>query len=63
MCDENHITTCVITFWFMRVISLTMTRSAMHFHIEIMFILNAIESHFKVLYDKQNLTNHKFHTK
>ena len=28
----------------------------MHFHIEIMFILKTIKSHFKGSYDKQNLT-------
>ena len=38
------------------VMSLAMTVSAMHFIIEIIFILNKIKSHFKGLYDTQYLT-------
>ena len=46
----------VIKLWRVYVTSLTTFMSAMHFLIEIMFILKAIKSHFKGSYDKQNLT-------
>ena len=49
-------TTPVITLWRVHVTSLTTWVSAMHFRIEIMFILNAIKSYFKGSSDKQNLT-------
>ena len=53
---KNRRTICVITLWHVSVTSLTMSVSTMHFLIEIMFILKAEKSHFKGLYDKQNLT-------
>ena len=49
-------TTRVITLRREDVTSLTMVVTTMRFRIEIMFILKAIKSHFKVSYDKQNLT-------
>ena len=48
--------TCVITLWHIHVTSLTTFVSTMHFRIEIIFILTALKSSFKGLYDKQNLT-------
>ena len=36
--------------------SLTMSVSTVHFHIELLFILKAIKFCFKESYDKQNLT-------
>ena len=48
--------TFVITLWRVHVTSLTASMSAVHFCIEIMFILKVTKSHFKGSYDKQNLT-------
>ena len=48
-CHKNRITTSVITLWRVDVTSLTSSTSTMRFHIEIMFILKAIKSHFKVV--------------
>ena len=55
-CHKNRMTTRVITFWRVHATSLTTSVSTMHFLIEILLILNAIKSHFKSSYDKQNLT-------
>ena len=55
-CRKNRMTTHVITLWCVRVMSFTTSVSAMHFHIELMFILKTIKSPFKGSYDKQNLT-------
>ena len=49
-------TTRVITLWRVYVTPLTTSVSTKHLLIEIMFILNAIKSHFKWSYDQQNLT-------
>ena len=55
-CHKNRMTIRVITFWRVNVASLTTSVSIMRFLIKILFILNAIKSHFKGSYDKQNLT-------
>ena len=55
-CHKNHMTARVITLWRVHVTSLTTSTSTMRLLIEIIFSLNAIKSHFKVSYDKQNLT-------
>ena len=55
-CHKNRMTIRVITLWRVYVTSLTTSVSSMRFLCEIMFILKAIKSHFKRLYDKQNLT-------
>ena len=44
------------TLWHIHVKSLAMSMSTISFLIEIMFILNAIKSHFEESYDQQNLT-------
>ena len=56
LCHKNGLITCVITFWRIHATSLEMSVTTIHFLIEIMFILKVIKSHFKGLYDKQNLT-------
>ena len=48
-CHKNRMTTRVITLLRVHVTSLTTSVSAMRFRIEIMFILKAIKSHFKVV--------------
>ena len=53
---KNRMTIRVITFWRVSVASLTTSVSIMRFLIKILFILNAIKSHFKGSYDKQILT-------
>ena len=55
-CHKNRLTARKITLWRVHVGSLTMSVSTMCFLIEILLILNAIKSHFKGSYDKQNLT-------
>ena len=55
-CYNNHTAAHVITFSRIYVTSLTKTVTAMRFLIEIMFILNAVFSHFNGSYNKQNLT-------
>ena len=45
-CHKNRMTTRVITLWLVYVTSLTTSVSTMRFHIEPMFILKAIKSHF-----------------
>ena len=55
-CHENRMTIGVITPWHEYETSLRMSVSAMHFLIEIMFILKAIKFHIKRSYDKQNFT-------
>ena len=55
-CHKSRTTTHVLTLWRVRVTSLTTSVSTMRFHIELMFILKAIKSHYKGSYDKQNLT-------
>ena len=42
-CHKNHVTTHVITFGNIYVMSLTLTVLAMHLHIEVLFILKAIK--------------------
>ena len=49
-------TTRVIILWRVHVMSITTSVSAMHFLIEIKFIMKAIKSGFTGSYDKQNLT-------
>ena len=48
--------TCNNTIWRIYILSLTTFQSTIHNVIEILFILKAVKSHFKVSYDKQNLT-------
>ena len=52
---KNHMATH-ITLWCKHVMLLTTLVSAMHFRIEVMFILKDIKSDCKGLYGKQNLT-------
>ena len=49
-------TTGVITSWREYEMSLRMSVSAMHFLIEIMFILKAMKFHIKGSYDTKNFT-------
>ena len=51
----NRLTTREITLRRVYVTSVTTSVSTMRFHIEIMFNLKAIKSHFKGSSDKQNL--------
>ena len=44
-CHKSRMTTRVITFWRVCVMSLTTSVSTMRFHIELMFILKAIKSY------------------
>ena len=53
---KDRMTILVITLWHVHVTSLTTSMSAVRFHIEIKFILNAIKPRFKGSWDKQNLT-------
>ena len=78
-CHKNRMTTRVITLWRECVTSLTTSMSTMRFHIELMFILQAIKSPFQGSYDKNSKSNalsfymnfvklaegsfHKFHMK
>ena len=55
-CHNNRMTTRVITLWRVYVTSLTTSVSTMCILSDVMFIWNAITSHFKRSYDKQNLT-------
>ena len=56
LCHINSMTSQVTTLWGIEVTSLTTSVSTMPFHIEIIFILETIKSHFKRSYDKQKLT-------
>ena len=62
-CYKNRMTTRVITLWRVHVTSLTMSMSAMHFLIEIMFILKAIKSHLKGHMINRILHSGSFHLK
>ena len=57
-CHKNRMTTHVITLWLIDVTSLTKSVVCVNnaFLLGIKFILEAIKSHFKDSYDKQNLT-------
>ena len=46
-CHKNHMTSCVITLWYVDVTSLTTSVSAMDFLAEIILILSAIKLHVK----------------
>ena len=48
-CHKNRMATRVITLWRVYVTSLTTSASTMCLQIELMFILEAIKSHFKVV--------------
>ena len=50
-CHKNRMTTRVVTLWRVHVTSVTTSVSKMRFLIEIMFMLKAIKSSFKVSYD------------
>ena len=49
--------------WYVFVTPLTITVSALHFPVQIMLVLEAIKSHFKKAFDKQNLTFIVIHMK
>ena len=54
-CHKNRMAARIITLWCVYLTPLTTSVSTMRFLFKIMFILNAITSHFKNTYDKQNL--------
>ena len=53
---KNRMPTRVITLWRVYLASLTVSVSTIRFLLEILSIIKAIKSNFKVSYDKQNLT-------
>ena len=55
-CHKNGMTTCVITLWCIRIMSLTLSVSTVHFLVERKFSLAVIKPFFEELCNKQNLT-------